>query len=73
MNDIAFPLLTYLIHIMRLTKKRQGVGRMATTLNLRDVPEDSHSRAKVQAAKEGVRVKAVIIRLLQEYLERVGG
>ena len=46
---------------------------MATTINLRDVPEDLHRRAKVQAAKEGTTIKGLILRLLKEYLEREGG
>jgi predicted HicB family RNase H-like nuclease len=46
---------------------------MATTINLRDVPEDFHRRAKVQAAKEGVSLKELIMRVLTEYLEKQGG
>ena len=46
---------------------------MATTINLRDVPEDLHRRAKVQAAKEDTTIKGLIIRLLEEYLKEVGG
>jgi len=46
---------------------------MATTINLRDVPEDLHHRVRVQAAKEGTTIKGLIIRLLEEYLEKVGG
>jgi predicted HicB family RNase H-like nuclease len=51
----------------------KGGGQVATTINLRDVPEDLHLRAKVQATKEGLSLKALVIRLLEEYLKKVGG
>ena len=40
-------------------------------INLRDVPEDLHRRAKARAAMEGVTLKQLILRLLEEYLEGV--
>ena len=39
------------------------------TINLREVPEDLHRRAKARAAMEGVTLKQLILRLLEEYLE----
>jgi len=42
-------------------------------LNIKDFPDDLHRRTKVQAAKEGITMKALIIKLLEEYLEREGG
>lgn len=36
-------------------------------------PEKLRYRAKIQAAKERATLKAIIIRALEEYLERVGG
>ena len=41
------------------------------TINLRDVPDDLHRRAKARAAMEGVSLKQLIIRLLEEYLDGV--
>jgi predicted HicB family RNase H-like nuclease len=41
------------------------------TINLREVPEDLHRRAKARAAMEGVTLKQLILRLLEEYLEGV--
>lgn len=46
---------------------------MGKVIQMRDFPEDLHHRAKVQAAKEGITLEALIIRLLQEYLDRKGG
>jgi len=46
---------------------------MATTINLRDVPEKLHTRIKLQAVKEGLSVKALILRVMTEYLKKRGG
>jgi len=42
-------------------------------ISLKDFPDDLHRRTKVQAAKEGTTIKGLIIRLLTEYQEKVGG
>jgi predicted HicB family RNase H-like nuclease len=41
------------------------------TINLRNVPDDIHRKAKARAAMEGVSLKQLILRLLEEYLEGV--
>ena len=41
------------------------------TINLRDVPDDLHRRAKARAAMEGVTLKQLILRILDEYLDGV--
>lgn len=41
------------------------------TINLRNVPGDLHRKAKARAAMEGVSLKQLILRLLEEYLEGV--
>ena len=41
------------------------------TINLRNVPDDIHRKAKARAAMEGVTLKQLIMRLLEEYLEGV--
>jgi predicted HicB family RNase H-like nuclease len=46
---------------------------MAKVFMMRDFPDDLHRRTKVQAAKEGITMKALIIKLLEEYLEREAG
>jgi predicted HicB family RNase H-like nuclease len=41
------------------------------TINLRNVPDDLHRKAKARAAMEGVTLKQLIMRLLEEYLDGV--
>jgi predicted HicB family RNase H-like nuclease len=41
------------------------------TLNLRNIPDELHRRAKARAALEGVSLKQLILRLLEEYLDGV--
>ena len=40
------------------------------TINLREVPDDLHRNAKVQAAMEGISLKALIIKALEQYLKK---
>ena len=40
------------------------------TINLRDVPEDLHRKAKSEAALEGISLKAFIIKALEEYMNK---
>ena len=42
-----------------------------STINLRNVPDDLHRKAKARAAMEGVTLKQLILRLLEEYLAGV--
>jgi predicted HicB family RNase H-like nuclease len=46
---------------------------MAKTIYIKTFPEDLHMRAKLQAVKEQTSLKGLIIRALEEYLEKVGG
>ncbi len=39
-------------------------------MNLRDVPDDLHRRAKAKAAMEGISLKALVIKALEEYLKK---
>ena len=41
------------------------------TINLRNVPDDLHRKAKARAAMEGVTLKQLIMRLLEEYPDGV--
>ena len=41
------------------------------TINLRNIPDELHRKAKARAAMEGVSLKQLLIRLLEEYLEGV--
>ena len=42
---------------------------MAKTIIIKNFPEDLHRRAKAKAALEGITLKALIIKLLETYLE----
>ena len=48
---------------------RQGGDTMATVY-LRDFPEDLHRKAKSEAALEGISLKALIIKAMEEYLKK---
>jgi predicted HicB family RNase H-like nuclease len=43
------------------------------TMNLRDVPDDLHRKAKAEAAMEGVTLKELVIKALEEYLKKKKG
>jgi len=40
-------------------------------INIKDFPDALHRRAKAQAAMEGISLKALIIKVLSEYLEQI--
>ncbi|MEJ2233674.1 MAG: 3-hydroxyacyl-CoA dehydrogenase [Syntrophobacteria bacterium] len=42
---------------------------MAKTVIIKNFPEDLHRKAKAKAALEGITLKALIIKLLETYLE----
>ena len=46
---------------------------MAKVIMLRTVEEDLHRRVKMQAAKEGMSIQALMTKVITEYLDRVGG
>jgi len=46
---------------------------MAKVILLRNVEEDLHRRVKMQAAKEGTSIQALMTKVITEYLDRVGG
>ena len=39
-------------------------------MNLRDVPEDLHRKAKATAAMEGMTLKELVIKAIEEYLKK---
>jgi len=54
----------------------QGGDRMVKeikVIQMRNFPADLHKRAKIQAAKEETTMKEIVIKALEEYLEREGG
>ena len=40
------------------------------TINLRDIPDDLHRKAKAKAAMEGITLKQLVIRAIDEYLKK---
>ena len=40
------------------------------TINLRDIPEDLHRKAKAKAAMEGITLKQLVIQAIEEYLKK---
>jgi predicted HicB family RNase H-like nuclease len=39
-------------------------------MNLRDMPDDLHRRAKAAAAMEGITLKELVIKALEQYLKK---
>jgi predicted HicB family RNase H-like nuclease len=46
---------------------------MGKVVMMKEFPDDLHKRAKLQAVKEEITLKAIVIKALTEYLEKVGG
>lgn len=44
---------------------------MAKSFIIRNFPEDLHRDAKIRAAIEGTTIQALILKALQEYVDRV--
>ena len=42
------------------------------SVNIRDFPEELHHKAKIQAAVEKITLKDLMIKALDEYLQRMG-
>ena len=48
-------------------------GNEMATIYMRDFPSDLHKRAKLQAVKEEISLKAIVIKALEQYLKKVRG
>jgi predicted HicB family RNase H-like nuclease len=51
-------------------KTNQLGGDSMKTVYLRDFPEDLHRKAKSEAALEGISLKALFIKAVEEYLKK---
>jgi predicted HicB family RNase H-like nuclease len=40
------------------------------TMNLREIPDDLHRKAKAAAALEGITLKDLVIKAIKEYLKK---
>lgn len=41
-----------------------------TIINIKDFPEELHRKAKAEAALEGISLKALFIKAVEEYLQK---
>ena len=57
------------LSVLDLTAIKKGEVRVAKTIIIKNFPEDLHRKAKAKAALEGITLKALIIKLLETYLE----
>ena len=56
--------------ISLIVKIVKGVKERMTIINIKDFPEDLHRKAKAEAALEGISLKALIIKAMEEYLKK---
>ena len=67
---LIYTIITFdIIYINNTVKEVRSMAR----LNLPNFPDGLHVKLKIQAAKERTTMTEIIIRLVTEYLERVGG
>ena len=65
MNLTLSTLVTILI-----VKIVKGGKQKMSIINIKDFPDDLHRKAKSEAALEGISLKALIIKALEEYLKK---
>ena len=58
------------LYISLVIKIVKGVKERMTIINIKDFPEDLHRKAKSEAALEGISLKALIIKAMEEYLKK---
>ena len=56
--------------ISLIIKIVKGVKARMTIINIKDFPEDLHRKAKAAAALEGISLKALFIKAVEEYLKK---
>ena len=59
--------------ISLIIKIVKGVKERMTIINIKDFPEDLHRKAKAAAALEGISLKALFIKAVEEYLKKKKG
>ena len=59
--------ITLIVKIVKGGKERMSI------INIKGFPNDLHRKAKSEAALEGISLKALIIKALQEYLKKKKG
>ena len=56
--------------IILIVKIGKGGRERMSIINIKDFPDDLHRTAKSEAALEGISLKALIIKALEEYLKK---
>jgi hypothetical protein len=56
--------------IILIVKIGKGGRERMSIINIKDFPDDLHRKAKSEAALEGISLKALIIKALEEYLKK---
>ena len=51
----------------------KGVKERMTIINIKEFPEDLHRKAKAEAALEGIPLRVLIIKAIEEYLKKKKG
>ena len=57
--------------ISLIVKIVKGVKERMTIINIKDFPDDLHRKAKSEAALEGISLKALFIKAVEEYLKKM--
>ena len=58
------------LSIILIVKIVKGVKERMTIINIKEFPEELHRKAKAAAALEGISLKALIIKAIEEYLKK---
>jgi hypothetical protein len=66
-------LILNLFGIILIVKIVKGGKERMSIINIKDFPDDLHRKAKSEAALEGISLKALIIKALEEYLKKKKG
>ena len=63
--------MTFISSRIRLIGKiGKEIKESMAILNIKDFPDDLHRKTKSEAALEGISLKALIIKALEEYLKQ---
>jgi hypothetical protein len=58
-----------IITIFKIKLTKEEIQEMAV-INIKDFPDDLHRKAKSEAALEGISMKALFIKAVEEYLKK---
>ena len=58
------------VHIIHYVHAHKKGGDKVAVMNLRDFPEELQRRAKAAAAMQGITLKQLVVKALEEYLKK---